>query len=139
VLTTFDAPSGEVACVRRPRSNTPLQALATLNEPLFLECARELALKTLTEGGKSDVERLTYAFRRCASRRPDSEESAVLFVLLGRELGRFQAAEAKPWELAASDPAKPPHLPAGATAAEAAAWTAVCRVILNLDESITKE
>ena len=51
VLTTFDAPNGEFACVRRSRSNTPLQALATLNEPLFMECARALALKTLQEGG----------------------------------------------------------------------------------------
>src|SRR5439155_23019218 len=54
VLTTFDAPNGEFACVRRPRSNTPLQALATLNEPPFLACARTLALKTLHDGGAND-------------------------------------------------------------------------------------
>src|SRR5207237_4730758 len=74
VFTTFDAPNGEFACVRRQTSNTPLQALATLNESLFVEAARVLALRTLQEGGRSDVERLNYAFRRCLSRSPDAEE-----------------------------------------------------------------
>ncbi len=67
-LQTFDAPNGDFACVRRPRSNTPLQALMTLNEPIFVESSRALALKALTEGGATDAERLTYAFRRCVSR-----------------------------------------------------------------------
>ena len=139
VLTTFDAPNGEFACVRRPKSNTPLQALVTLNEPLFLEAARSLALKTLQEGGQSDVQRLNYAFRRCLSRLPDAEESAALFVLLGKELARLGAPEAKPFELAASDPANPPRLLQGITVTQLAAWTAVARVLLNLDEAISKE
>ena len=139
VLTTFDAPNGEFACVRRTRSNTPLQALATLNEPLFLECARSLAFKTLEEGGASDWDKLSFAFRRCTSRAIEQAEAGVLLVLLGKELARFGAADATPWELAANDPSKPPSLPAGTTPAQAAAWTAVCRVMLNLDEAITKE
>ncbi|HMC10376.1 MAG TPA: DUF1549 and DUF1553 domain-containing protein, partial [Pirellulaceae bacterium] len=139
VLTTFDAPNGEFSCVRRASSNTPLQALATLNEPLFLESARALAFKILNEGGKTDVERLGIAFRRCTGRLPDANESAALFVMLGKELARFSAADAKPWDLAASDPANPPALPEGISPAQAAAWTAVSRVILNLDEVITKE
>ncbi len=139
VLTTFDAPNGEFACVRRPKSNTPLQALATLNEPLFMEAARSLALKTLQEGGKSDVQRLNYAFRRCLSRLPDAEESAALFVLLGKELARLGAPDAKPLELASSDPTQPPQLMQGITAPQLAAWTAVSRVLLNLDETISKE
>src|SRR5262249_47048330 len=56
VLDTFDAPPGDAACVRRPRSNTPLQALVTLNEPLSMECARAFARRTLREGGPSDAE-----------------------------------------------------------------------------------
>jgi len=139
VLTTFDAPNGEFACVRRTRSNTPLQALATLNEPLFLECARALALKTLQLGGETDEARLTYAFRCCVSRGPDSDESKALLSVLSKQLARFAASEAKPWELAASDPATPPALPNGVSPAQLAAWTAVSRVLLNLDEAITKE
>ncbi|MGH9837872.1 MAG: DUF1553 domain-containing protein, partial [Blastocatellia bacterium] len=64
VLQAFDAPGGDVSCVRRARSNTPLQALATLNEALFVESARALALKTLQEGGATDAARLRFAFRR---------------------------------------------------------------------------
>jgi hypothetical protein len=113
--------------------------LATLNEPLFLECARALGLKTLAEGGQTDAARLTFAFSRCTSRAPDDAESAALLALLSKQIERFSAADAKPWELAANDPANPPALPAGATPAQLAAWTAVSRVLLNLDETITKE
>ncbi len=139
MLQTFDAPNGDFACVRRPRSNTPLQALTTLNEPLFLETARALALKALTEGGATDADRLTYAFRRVLARRPLPAESDELLSLLARQTGRFDGAGANPMELIAADPAKPPALPSGATPAQAAAWTAVSRVLLNLDETITKE
>ena len=139
VLTTFDAPNGEFACVRRANSNTPLQALATLNEPLFLEAARSLALKTLQEGVQSDARRLNYAFRRCLSRLPDAEESAALFVLLGKELARLRAPDAKPFELAINDPNHSPRLLQGITATQLAAWTSVARVLLNLDEAISKE
>ncbi len=139
VLQTFDAPNGEFACVRRVRSNTPLQALATLNEPLFLECARSLAMKTLAEGGATDAERLAYAFRRCTARTPDEQESTALLALLAKQTERFSQPDAKPWDLAANDPSNPPKLPEGVTPAQAAAWTAVSRVLLNLDETITKE
>ena len=139
VLQTFDAPNGDFACVRRPRSNTPLQALMTLNEPIFVEAARALALKALTEGGATDVQRLTYAFRRCVSRAPAEAEQKALLTLLGKQRERFEKPNAKPWELAAADPKSPPKLPEGATPAQAAAWTVVARVLLNLDETITKE
>ena len=82
MLQTFDAPNGDFACVRRTRSNTPLQALTTLNEPIFLECARALALRTLREGGSTDADRLTYAFRRCLARPPTEAETATLLDLL---------------------------------------------------------
>src|SRR5205814_5992168 len=89
VLTTFDAPNGEFACVRRVRSNTPLQALTTLNEPLFVECSSALALQSLQQGGGSIIQQLNFAFRRCTGRLPDADESAVLFVLLGKQLTRL--------------------------------------------------
>jgi mono/diheme cytochrome c family protein len=138
-LQTFDAPNGDFSCVRRSRSNTPLQALTTLNEPIFLDCARALALLTLQEGGASDADRLTFAFRRCVARKPSAAESRVLLGLLTRQVQHFSKAGAKPWDLAAADPKKPPKLPEGVTPAQAAAWTALARVLLNLDETITKE
>ncbi len=139
MLQTFDAPNGDASCVRRSRSNTPLQALMTLNEPVFLDCARSLAMRTLTDGGATDAERIVYAFRRCVSRPPTIEEKTELLKLLGKQQERFARSDAKPWELAASDPAHPPQLPKGITPAQAAAWTVVARVLLNLDETITKE
>ena len=132
-------PTATLPACAASRSNTPLQALMTLNEPVFLECARSLALRTLTDGGATDAERIVYAFRRCVSRPPTTEEKTELLKLLGKQQERFARADAKPWELAASDPAHPPQLPKGVTPAQAAAWTVVSRVLLNLDETITKE
>jgi hypothetical protein len=139
LLQTFDAPNGDFACVRRSRSDTPLQALMTLNEPAFLDCARALALRTLTDGGHSDDERLTFAFRRCVARRPSDSELATLTKLLANEQQHFAVQGAKPWDLAAADPAHPPKLPESTSPADLAAWTVVSRVLLNLDETITKE
>jgi hypothetical protein len=138
-LQTFDAPNGDFSCVRRVRSNTPLQALTTLNEPVFLECARALALRTVREGGTTDAQRLNFAFRRCLARMPSARESAALLGLLANETRHFALASLKPWDLAAADPAHPPELPHGVTAVQLAAWTAVSRALLNLDETITKE
>jgi hypothetical protein len=113
VLTNFDTPNGDVSCVRRTRSNTPLQALTALNEPLFLEAAQALAKRTLNEGGATDPARLTYAFRRTLSRPPAPAELAELESFLGKQKARGFAPEQ--------------------------AYTAVARVLLNLDETITKE
>jgi Protein of unknown function (DUF1553)/Protein of unknown function (DUF1549)/Planctomycete cytochrome C len=139
MLQAFDAPNGDFACVRRTRSNTPLQALTTLNEPIYMECARALALRALAEGGKTDCDRLVYAFRRCMARAPTEPEISIVLDLLRRQTERFEKPQADPWALAANDPAKPPQLPMGVTPAQLAAWTAVSRVLLNLDETITKE
>jgi mono/diheme cytochrome c family protein len=113
MLTNFDTPNGDVSCVRRSRSNTPLQALTALNEPMFLEAAQALAKKTLAEGGKTDESRIQFAFRRATSRPASAAELAELQNFLNKQLSRNFAAEQ--------------------------AWTALARVILNLDETITKE
>ena len=139
MLTNFDVPNADFSCVRRPRSNTPLQALTTLNETLFMEAARGLALLTIKEGGTDEDARLTFAFRRCVSRPPMQAEHRVLSKLLAQQKVRFQANVAKPWDLAANDPEHPPELPSGTTVADAAAWTVVSRILLNLDETMTKE
>ncbi|MBL8168486.1 MAG: PSD1 domain-containing protein [Acidobacteria bacterium] len=139
MLQTFDTPNGDISCVRRARSNTPLQALTTLNETLFLEAARALALKTVKEGGVSDNERLLFAFRRVLARKPSVPETTELLALLTRQRDRFNAGELNPWNLATPDPDKPFLLPKGVRMDDLAAWTAVSRVLLNLDETITKE
>src|SRR5262249_55324518 len=115
------------------------QALMTLNEPVFMDCARALAARALAEGGQSDGERVSYAFRRCVSRKPTSDESAALLTLLTSEVKRFAQPGAKAWELAATERAHPPKHAQHATPAQLAAWTVVSRVLLNLDETITKE
>ncbi|HKC87952.1 MAG TPA: DUF1553 domain-containing protein, partial [Blastocatellia bacterium] len=139
MLQAFDAPNGDFSCVRRAKSNTPIQALTTLNETVFLEAARALALKTAKEGGATDESRLEFAFRRVLARRPAARESAELIGLLNRQRERFVAGELNPWNLATGDPDRPFALPKGVRMDDLAAWTAVARVLLNLDETITKE
>ncbi len=139
MLQTFDVPNGDISCVRRAKSNTPLQALTTLNETTFLEAARALALKTMKEGGATDAQRIEFAFRRVISRKPTLPEAAALLSLLKRQQERFTAGALNPWNFATNDPDKPFVLPKGVTMEQLAAWTAVARVLLNLDEAITKE
>lgn len=139
MLQTFDAPNGDVACVRRSRSNTPLQALTTLNEPFFLEAARALALRTLIEAAPADAARLTFAFQRCLSRKPTSDESAELLSLLTREQQRFTSGQLSAWDLLDAKPEWAIALPKNVSPEQVAGWTVVARVLLNLDETITKE
>jgi hypothetical protein len=139
MLQIFDAPNGDMSCVRRARANTPLQALTTLNEPLFVESAQALALRTLREGGATDADRLTYAFRRCVARPPTVAESAELLKLLNKQKQRLTDGWLSAWDLAGLDVPHPPKLPQGANPVQLAAWTSVTRVLLNLDETITKE
>jgi hypothetical protein len=134
-LQAFDAPNGDFACVKRPRSNTPLQALTALNEPIFVECAQGFAGRVLREGGKTDAERLEYAFRLCVSRKPLPDEAGELRNLLAKERKRFQMPDAKPGELIGNAKLLPADVPAD----ESATWVAVARVLLNLDETITRE
>ncbi len=129
VLQAFDSPTGEVSCVRRSLSNTPLQALTTLNEPLFLECARQLAKQSGDQA--SDKARIESIFRRCVSRYPTNDELKILSTLLNQQRERF-----------ATDSEGASKLALGASsqdAADQAAWIALSRVLMNLDETITKE
>jgi hypothetical protein len=142
MLQAFDAPNGDTSCVRRSRSNTPLQALTTLNEPLFVESARALAKHVLEHGGATDAVRLALAFRRTVSRPPSPAESAELLAFLNRQRKRLRDGWIGATDLIGVDAdsqEKHRWLPAGSTPAEAAAWTALSRVLLNLDETITKE
>jgi hypothetical protein len=137
VLQTFDAPNGDFSCVRRTRSNTPLQALATLNETVFMECARSLAARVLKEGGADDSMRLSYAFRLCVSRAPSMDEKAELAALLEQQRKRIADGSLNPMEVATGKKDGP--MPDNTKPDQLAAYTIVSRVLLNLDETITKE
>ena len=137
-MLTFDAPAAEQSCVRRTRSNTPLQALVTLNEPTFNQAARWLAWRAVG-AANDDTERATWAFRQCVSRKPSSQETTVLLKLLADARREFGERPKDAPQFAFADPKNPPPLPAGATATDVAAWSTVTRAILNLDETITKE
>jgi len=139
MLQTFDAPNGDFSCVRRLRSNTPLQALVSLNETEFVECAQALARKVLAEGGKTDADRIGYAFRQTLSRSPTESEKQELMALLQREEKHIAEGWVNPHELATGKNESPARLPDGATPTQLAAYTVVSRVLLNLDETITKE
>ncbi len=142
-LQNFNAPNGEFACARRVRSNTPLQALTTLNETLFMECAKAIARRVVKDSGPTDAERVIQLVQRCLSREPRAEEAMVLQNFLNRQKRRFADGGADPWPLLTADDSEKEkvaqQLPAGSTPADLAAWTALARVVLNLDEMITKE
>ena len=132
-LITFDCPDSNVTTLQRARSNTPLAALITLNSESFVETARALARRVLAEKSTADDSaRIEHAFRLCLSREPVPAERDRLASLLedSRAWYRDRATEAA--ELAGE------KLPAGLSANEAAAWTSTVRVLLNLDEFLTR-
>ncbi len=114
MLTVFDAPDATRACTRRERSNTPLQALTLLNDEAYFECARALADRVLCEAPADDPGRLSYAFRLGLVREPTDAESARLAALLDQIRSEPDVTDRE-------------------------AWTTVARVLLNLDEFITRE
>ena len=132
-LTVFDAPDATTTCTRRNRSNTPLQALTLLNDQAYFEFAQGLAVRVLNEANPNDEERLRYAFRLCLARTPSELELKRLSQLLARQRAEFDAAPEEAKLLA------PAELPEGTDAGQVAAWVTVARVLLNLDEFITRE
>jgi len=135
-FTTFDAPSRGECTVMRARTNTPLQALITLNDPTFVEAARVLAEQIVAEGGANSIDRLSFAFRRCLSRPPSEAETDVMLRLVRREQERYRSDPAAAASLVAQGSAA--HAGNG-DAAETAAWMSVATALLNLDETITRE
>ncbi len=138
VMASFDSPNGDFACARRVRSNTPLAALTGLNETIFVEAAQAMALRVLAEGGSDDTARTGYAFELCMSRKPTSNESLAITNLIGEQRMRLAEGWLNPREVATGDASKLPQLPAGVTPQDAAAWTIASRVLLNCDETLSK-
>ena len=136
VMATFDAPSREVCQVKRSRTNTPLQALELLNDVTYVEAARQLGRLMLTEGGRTPEERVAFAFRRATARKPSDAELRILLRGLERYRQTFTAdKDAAQKFLRHGDSAADTKF----EAAELAAYMATASVILNLDETITKE
>jgi hypothetical protein len=134
-FTTFDAPERTFCNVRRLRTNTPLQALVTLNDPVFFEAAQALARRVVAEGGAGARERVNFAFRLCLTRTPTAPEADRLLRLYESAKARF-ASQPDHAVSIATRPLGP--IPAGMDPAELAAWTIVGNTLLNLDETLAK-
>jgi hypothetical protein len=132
-MNTFDAPSRESTCVRRERTNTPLQALLLLNDPQYVEAARALAMRVVNSGDhRSAADRAAFAYRLCTARVPHSATVDELVRLYDDELEEFQKDDDATQKVLgrqgeASD--NDDHL---------AAWTIVANLLLNLDEVVSK-
>ena len=131
-LVNFDAPDSRLSCTRRRRSNTPLQALNLLNDPVFLEAAQGLAERTLREAPGDFQDRLAYAFALAVGRKPNPHELEDLSKYFDEQKTLFEKDEKSMAVIA-------PYVPEGVGRADLAAWVGVSRVLMNLDEFITRE
>jgi hypothetical protein len=133
-MAQFDAPNRDVCTLRRIRTNTPLQALVTLNDPVYVEAAQSLA-RRMMRAGVDPRQRIQEAFRHCLTREPSDQEITRLQDLAATALTLYRSDADSATRLA-TDPLGP--LPDGMDVADAAAWTVVANVILNLDEMFMK-
>jgi mono/diheme cytochrome c family protein len=144
-LATFDAPSRETCSIRRVRTNTPLQAFVTLNDPAYVEAAQGLARRIVREGGSSANDRCRFALRLCVAHAPRPKQVAALLDLFEAERNHYQA-DAKSARLLANASttqstapnSNAPNSNDRDSDAELAAWTVVANVLLNLDGVLTK-
>jgi len=133
-MAAFDAPSREVCTLRRPRTNTPLQALVTLNDPVYVEAAQALARRMVREGGPAAADRAARGFRLVLARRPQPAEVERLLRLHDEAEAGLRSDPAAARKLA-SDPLGPVPSDLAVEPPDLAAWTVVANVILNLDET----
>jgi hypothetical protein len=132
-LSTYDAPSREFCTVRRVRTNTPLQALTSLNDPYFFDVARGVARRMTKEGGAGNTERATYGFRLCVSRKPASGELSSILSFYQEQLSRYKQDKQAAGQVIGENADQ------SVDPADLAAWTMVANVLLNMDETISKE
>ena len=134
-LVNFDAPNREQFCARRERSNTPLQALQLMNDVQHVEAARALAARTLTEGGAEDAARIGWLFKTVLARSPSPDEAKIVADAVAGNRARYEADLEAAKQAIAHGESKPP---AGLAPAELAAWTLVANLMLNLDETLSR-
>jgi hypothetical protein len=132
-LLAFDAPSREECTADRGRSNIPQQALVLLNDPTYVEAARAFATQALQQPAES---RLTWAWQKALQRPPDTIEQKTILALLEKHRARYKATPSAADEVLAVGLAP---VPTNLDRTELAAWTLVCRVLLNLHETITRQ
>jgi hypothetical protein len=135
-MITFDAAGRETCMVRETRTNTPLQALTLLNEVTFVECSRQLAQRAMAEGGMTPQERISHAFRLAIARSPTAAELGILVKGFEGHLGQYRTDPQAAMKLISTGESRRDEQ---LDVAELAAYTAVAGVILNLDETVTKE
>ena len=135
-LMTFDAPDRAICTEQRSMTCTPLQAFVTLNEKGFVEAARVLAQRILLEGGSTMDHRLTYAFKTVLARPPTSAERKIMAGIHGDMLASYQRNLKSAVDLISTGEA---HRVDNVNELQLVAWTAVANVMLNLDETVTKE
>jgi hypothetical protein len=121
--------------VRRPRTNTPLQALALLNDLQMVDASKAFAQRMLVHGGKETNARINYGFRLATARKPDAEELKVLRAVLDHQLAEYRANKGEAEKLIEAGSYRPDK---DLDPAELAAWTTLANLLLNLDETITK-
>ena len=129
---TFDLPDPNQGCTRRERSNTPLQALTLLNDPVFFEAAQALAVRVVTEETGGVKQRIEHGFRLCLARSPSEEEQGRLGQYYRRQVAILEREPARVEEMM-------PFPLEGVNPIEGAAWVGLSSVLLNLDEFITRE
>jgi hypothetical protein len=134
-MLLFDAPTREYCVVRRPRTNTPLQALALLNDPQFVEASRAFAVRMLKEGGADAGSRLAYGFRLATARKPARDEVKILQDVLRQQEATYASDKEAAAKLLGVGAYKPAET---FDDAELAAYTTIGSMLLNLDEVITK-
>jgi hypothetical protein len=134
-MMIFDAPTREYCVVRRPRTNTPLQALALMNDLQFVEASRAFGQRIIREGGSDVADRIRYAFRLATSRRPDSGEVKLLAEVFRQQLADYRREKGAAEKLLAVGGFKADE---SLDEGELAAWTTIASMILNLDETVTK-
>jgi hypothetical protein len=134
-MAAFDAPGREFCRVRRSRTNTPLQAFVLLHDPQFVEAARHLAGRILTEAGPTNRERIVYGFRLCQSRPPTEPELVVLSEMIDKRLAQYRSDLKAAAKLASVGDTP---VEKSFDEAELAAWTTIGRVMMNLSEFVTK-
>jgi mono/diheme cytochrome c family protein len=135
-MVSFDAPSGEFCVVRRTRSNTPLQALTLLNDPVYVECAQALANRMLNEGGATDSQRAAFGIRACLARAPRKGETERLVALVEKQRARFKEDADSAAKLVKFSGAA---MKEQSETSELAAWTVAANVLMNLDEFVMKQ